>query len=341
MNTAASVASVGLLLIGMACGGTGCSPCGSSTGESASASDCSLTPRPAEGEFSVMTFNLNNYSLSEGSHSSESLEPAARSEAQALVEVIAQTAPDILAVQEMGNPGAWADFKLRLRKAGLAYDYEEYLQASDQDLNIAVLSRYPITAYNSHTDDRYTIGPKQFPLQRGIIEVDIEINPAYTLRLMVAHLKSNLFHAYGQAEMRRNEARLLNKNIRAALAPNPDINLLVVGDMNVTPDTALFRDIVTYQDKPILFDLRPADTAGDAWTYRESNDSSQRLDYMLVSQGLLPEVRLNKTATIRSRQLLQASDHRPLVATFTATEQDSESAPDLSLFLPPEIPMND
>jgi len=341
MNTATSIASVGLLLIGMAFGGIGCSPCDSSKDGSAPVSDGAVTPAPAEGEFSVMTFNVNNYSLSEGSDSRESLKPTARKEAGDLIEVIVQTAPDILAVQEMGNPAAWADFKLRLRKAGLAYDYEEYLRANKQDLNIAVLSRYPITVHNSHTDDLYTIGPRQFPLQRGIIEVDIEINPAYTLRLMVAHLKSNLFHAYGQAEMRRNEARLLNKNVRATLNSNPEINLLVVGDMNVTPDTALFRDIVTYQDKPILFDLRPADTAGDAWTYRESNDSSQRLDYMLVNQGLLPEVLPEKSFAIRSRQLLQATDHRPLVATFTATECDPDSAPDLTESLPPEIPMND
>jgi len=288
-----------------------------------------------------MTFNLNHYSLSDKGEALDTLEPAARKETAALIDVITKAAPDILAVQEMGNPAAWADFKLRLRRAGLAYNYEEYLQASEQDLNIAVLSLYPITAFNSHTDDRYTIGPTQFPLQRGIIEVDVEINPAYTLRLMVAHLKSNLYHAYGQAEMRRNEARLLNKNIRASLDSHPDINLLVVGDMNMTPDTALFRDIVTYQDQPILFDLRPADAAGDAWTYRESNDSTRRLDYMLVSQGLLPEVLLDKTTAIRSRQLLQVSDHRPLVATFTATEQDPDSAPDLSKGLPPEIPMND
>jgi len=338
MKTASSVAGIGILLLGTVFGGMGCSPC-DSTGSAPSA--CGGFSRPAEGEFSVMTFNLNDYSLVGGDEAHDTLQPAARNETAALIRIITDAAPDILAVQEMGNPASWADFKLRLRQAGLAYDYEEYLRTGDQDLNMAVLSRYLITAHNSHTDDRYTIGPTQFPLQRGIIEVDIELRPDYSLRLIVAHLKSNRYHAYGQAEMRRNEARLLNKNIRASIDSDPTINLLVVGDMNVTPDTALFRDIVTYQDKPILFDLRPADTAGDAWTYRENNDSSQRLDYMLVNQGLLPEVLPEKSFAIRSRQLLQVSDHRPLVAMFTASEQDPESAPDLTQGLPPEIPMND
>lgn len=339
MHTAASIASVGLLLIGTALGGIGCRPCDSAGDRISPASETVPPSRPDKGEFSVMTFNLNGYELVD--QEGDTLTRSPRKETAALITAIRQASPDILAVQEMGDPSAWADFKLRLRNAGLAYDYEEYLRASEQDLNIAVLSRYPITAHNSHTDDLYTIGPRQFPLQRGLIEVDIQINPGYRLRLLAAHLKSSRYHAFGQAEMRRNEARLLNNHVRASLEENPDINLLVVGDMNATPDTALFRDIITYQEKPILFDLRPADAAGDAWTCRESDDSCQRLDYMLLSKGLLPEVRIGKTTAIRSRQLLQATDHRPLIATFVATEQDPASAPDLTRDLPPEIPMND
>ncbi len=303
MNTVASVASVGVLLFGITFGGSGCSPCNPTENCPTDSPERPAFPRPAKGEFSVMTLNLNEYALTEGNQSDESLERKPRKEAAALIQIIQQASPDILALQEMGNPSAWDDFKLRLRKSGLAYDYEEYLRASEQDLNIAVLSRYPIVAHNSHTDDLYTIGPKQFPLQRGIIEVDIEINPAYTVRLMVAHLKSKRYHAYGKAEMQRNEARLLNNHVRASLKENPDINLMVVGDLNVTPNTALLRDITTYQDKPILSDLRPTDSAGDAWTCRENDDSCSRLDYILLSDGILPEVLLDKTFAIRSRLL--------------------------------------
>jgi len=338
MKMVASVAGIGFLLLGIVFGESGCSPCASTETSSASAPGL---PHPAKGEFSVMTLNLNEYVLVGGDESDESLERKPRKESAALIAVIKRASPDILAVQEMGDPSAWDNFKLRLRQAGLGYDYEEYLRASEQDLNIAVLSRFPIVAHNSHTDDLYTIGPKQFPLQRGIIEVDIQINADYQIRLMVSHLKSKRYHAYGKAEMQRNEARLLNNHVRASLKENPDINLIVLGDLNVTPGTALLRDILTYQDQAILFDLRPTDAAGDAWTHRTSNDAYQRIDYILVSDGLLPEVQIDKTFAIRSRQLLPATDHCPLVATFIATERGEESAPDLSRDLLPEIPMSD
>lgn len=298
-------------------------------------------PRPADGEFSVMTFNLNQYALLDRDGDADTLEPKPPEEAGSIVETIRQVSPDVLAVQEMGDPAAWAEFKYSLRQAGLEYGYEEYLRRGRSVLNLAVLSRFPIVATNSHVDDVYTIGPTKFPVMRGIVEIDLDVNPRYRLRLMAAHLKSKVFHSFGQAEMRRNEARLLNNHIRDALKDNPDVNLLVVGDFNDDPSSAALRDIATYKRQRILHDLRPTDAVGDAWTHRENNDAYHRIDYMLASAGLLPEVVPDKTYAVRSPQLMRASDHRPLVATFVAAERGAESAPDLSKRLPPEIPPND
>lgn len=298
-------------------------------------------PRAAAGEFSVMTFNLNQYALLDRDGDSDTLEPKPPEEAGCIVDVIRQVSPDVLAVQEMGDPAAWAEFKYSLRQAGLDYGHEEYLRRGKSVLNMAVLSRFPIVATNSHVDDVYTIGPTKFPLMRGVIEIDLEINPQYRLRLMVAHLKSKVFHSFGQAEMRRNEARLLNNHIRRALDADPDVNLLVVGDLNDDPSSAALRDIATYKRQRILHDLRPVDAVGDAWTHRENNDVYHRIDYMLASAGLLPEVVPEKTYAVRSPRLMHASDHRPLVATFVAAERGAETAPDLSTRLPPEIPQND
>lgn len=298
-------------------------------------------PRPATGEFSVMTFNLNQYALLDRDGNADTLEPKPPEEAGAIVEVIREVSPDVLAVQEMGDPAAWAEFKYSLRQAGLDYGYEEYLRRGRSLLNMAVLSRFPIAATNSHVADAYTIGPTKFPVMRGIIELDLQIRSDYRLRLMVAHLKSKVFHSFGQAEMRRNEARLLNNHIRDALAGDSNVNLLVVGDFNDDPSSAALRDIATYKRQRILHDLRPADAVGDAWTHRENNDAYHRIDYMLASDGLLPELVPDKTYAVRSPLLMGASDHRPLVATFVAAERGADVAPDLSQRLPPEIPQND
>ena len=338
MKNAAPIFLVGLFVLAAA-GWTGCSLFQSEA--PAATNQDHAFPRPAEGEFSVMTFNLNQYALLDRDGDADTLEPKPPEEAGAIVEVIRQVSPDILAVEEMGDPAAWAEFKYSLRQAGLDYPHEEYLRRGKSVLNMAVLSRFPIVASHSHVDDTYTIGPTKFPVMRGIIEIDLAVNSQYRLRLMVAHLKSKVFHSFGQAEMRRSEARLLNNHIRDSLKENPDVNLLVVGDFNDDPSSAALRDIATYKRQRLLHDLRPTDAVGDAWTHRENDDNYHRIDYMLASDGLMPEVIPEKSFVVRSSLLLRASDHRPVVATFAAADRGPDAAPDLSKRLPPEIPQND
>lgn len=296
---------------------------------------------PAAGEFSVMSFNLRQYRLQDRDEGPDPLSPRPRPEADALFDVIRKASPDVLAVQEMGDPDAWTDFKNRLRAAGLQYRYEEYLRADPNDSNLALLSRFPVVGRFPRTNDVYTIGPSQFPVRRGFLDVEIEVNPDYRFRLVAAHLKSKVFHAYGQAEMRRNEARLLGNHARALLNQNPDLNLLVLGDFNDVPDSRVLREIRTYQDKSILLDLRPADPSGDAWTRRAPNDVHERVDYLLASPAMAREILLDKTTVSRDPILLPATDHRPLFAVFSARDLPAGSAPDLSLRSPPDFPQND
>ena len=326
MKPAALAAPILLALLA-----AGCRPAGPS----------SAAPARSADRFTVMTFNLNQYALADRDGNADTLEPKPPREADAILAAIRQAAPDILAVQEMGDPAAWADFQARLRAAGLDYPHAEYLRQDPQDRNLALLSRFPIAACRFHTNDTFTIGPGEFPVRRGFIEADIDVHSTYRLRLLVAHLKSKVFHEYGQAEMRRNEARLLCNHIRAVLDENPAANLLVVGDFGDTPDSRPLREILTYQDKPILFDLRPTDPLGDAWTQRQTDDTHQRVDYMLVNSGLLHETVAAKLYVVRTPCLVAASDHCPLVAIFSAREQGPESAPDLSLRKPADFPQHD
>ena len=141
--------------------------------------------------------------------------------------------------------------------------------------------------------------------------------------------------------MRRNEARLLCNHVRAILKENPDINLLVVGDFNDEPSSAPIQEIIQYQGKAILHDLRPVDDNGAAWTYRGFDDNHQRIDYMLASDCLLPELVLDKTFVVYFPSLAKASDHRPVVGTFVAAERGPEAAPDLNSRKPSEFPLDD
>ena len=334
----AAVLSVLALLAAAGWGAAGCSRSAPPPPEG----DLPDAARPADGEFSVMTFNLDRYALPVSEGLDDAAPAAPPPGADAIVRAIRQASPDDLAVQGMGPPDAWADFRFRLRQAGLDYRFEEYLSRDDdQELRLAVLSRHPIVSRSPRLRDRYTIGPGQFPVLRGFIELDIEPDPGYRFRLFVTHLKSKRFHEYGQAEMRRNEARLLANHIRASLQENPGLNLLVAGDFSDEPGSRALREVLFYQGKPVLFDLRPADAEGDAWTRRTDADRHLRTSFLLVNGGMLNEVLPDKTRILQASGLRNATAHRPLIAVFAAREQGPESAPDLSERRPVEYPEYD
>lgn len=286
-------------------------------------------PKPDTNQFSVMTFNLNHYSLIDREDSGI-LQPKPKLEAASIIEVIRAVAPDILLVQEMGDPAAWAEFKYALRQAGLEYIAEEFLQRGRQNLNLALLSRFPIISRDSHISDSYTIGTAKFPILRGVLDVLIEVQPDYHLRVMGVHLKSKVFHSFGQTEMRRAESRLVGGYVRDVLNKDPNANLVLLGDFNDDPGSLPIREVSTYRRQPILHDLRPVDYAGDAWTHISAKDTYHRIDYVFVSPGLLPEVDITKTFAVRSPLLEQATDHRPLVATFYMVDRPAMAAPDLT-----------
>ncbi len=271
---------------------------------------------PELNTFSVMTYNLQQYALMDRDGGGEPDDPKPESERAAVVALISKERPDVLAVQEMGDEIIFGQFREALRAAGQNYPYAELLQRGTIEANLAVLSRFPIVSVQHHTNDWYSIGPAKVPVARGFLDVTIQVNPQYQFRLLGAHLKSKVHSPLGQTEMRRNEARLLNKNVRAILKENPQVNLLVVGDMNDDYKSAPLREVAGRRGGE-LTDLRPVDSVGDAWTYfRETVDEYNRLDYLFVSEGMFPEVVKEKTRVVRDPLTAQASDHRPVIGVF-------------------------
>ncbi len=271
---------------------------------------------PESNTFSVMTYNLHQYALMDRDGGGEPDDPKPGNERKAVLALIAKERPDVLAVQEMGDETIFGQFREALCAVGLDYPYAELLQRGRIEANLAVLSRFPIISVQHHTNDWYSIGPAKVPVTRGFLDVSIQVNPQYQFRLISAHLKSKVHSPLGQTEMRRNEARLLNKNVRAILKGNPQVNLLVVGDMNDDYQSAPLREVAGRRGGK-LTDLRPVDSVGDAWTYFMAfKDQYNRLDYLFVSEGMLPEVVKKQTRVVRDPLTTQASDHRPVIGVF-------------------------
>lgn len=267
-------------------------------------------------EYSLLCFNLKHYSLEDRDRDGQRNDPKPIESRAAVAEIIACANPDILVLQEIGGPTIFAELRQRLAREGIEYGHIEYLRASPHDNNIAVLTRFPITASQSHTNDTYSIGDAELRVARGIIDIDLEIAADTRVKLMATHLKSKVYHPLGQTEMRRNEARILGQHIGQALRNKPDLKLIVAGDLNDLPTSGAVREIIG-RGPDGLVDLRPCDESGDAWTHRQIDDDiHQRIDYILISRTLADAIDKDKTRIIDIPATRIASDHRPLLAVF-------------------------
>lgn len=248
-------------------------------------------------------------------------DPKPEAERRAIVSLIAKENPDVLAVQEMGAAPVFAEFRSALRAAGRDYPYAELLEYGRKDANLAVLSRFPIVAVQHHTNEWYSIGEAKLPVARGFLDVSVQVSPAYQFRLLGAHLKSKVYSPLGQTEMRRNEARLLNKAVREILEESPDANLLLVGDLNDDYNSSPLREVAGRRGGEMT-DLRPEDEVGDVWTFFSGGtDSYSRFDYLFVSEGMRPEVIREQTRVVRDPLTCEASDHRPVIGVFYTQER--------------------
>lgn len=282
--------------------------------------------------FRVATYNVENY-LDQPAAG----RPVKSAEAKAKVrESILALKPDVLAMEEMGSLSALQELRESLKGQGLDFPYWEHVTGFDTNIHIAILSKFPFTARHPHTNDNFLLSGKRFWVGRGFAEVDVQVNTNYSFTLIAAHLKSKRAVAVAdEKELRLEEAKLLREKIDARLAANPNVNLVVVGDFNDTKDSASTKAVIG-RGKTKLVDTRPGERNGDSapssnpaydpprvtWTYfwgRE--DSYTRIDFLLLSPAMAREWVTNETYVLTVPNWGVGSDHRPVVATFTAEER--------------------
>jgi endonuclease/exonuclease/phosphatase family metal-dependent hydrolase len=266
-------------------------------------------------------YNIENYLEMNRRQGEEAVPgPKPENEKKTLIRIIKEIQPDILGVAEMGPPDQFEEFQKRLKEAGLEYPFNEYVDGPDRDRHLALLSRFKILERHSAKDLFFDLNGQREPVERGFLDVTIEINPSFHLRLVGAHLKSKLSAPSGEALLRRKEARLLRQHVDAVLAKDPNENLLVYGDLNDTRDQPPIQEILGLRQGPNrLKEIPLADSQGDRWTYyRRLSDTYDRIDYILADKALWPKIDQGHSYLYRSPDWYSASDHRPAVAAIKA-----------------------
>ena len=267
----------------------------------------------------IATYNVENY-LGEEPAAEDSPrrgKPKSEKAIDAVVQVIKDISPDILAVCEMGEPERFEDFKKRLAGAGLGYTDFEYVQGVDPDRHLALVSRFPIVARQSLPDVSYELAGRPEKVKRGFLDVTIQINGGYRLRVVSTHLKSKLPVPEGEAIVRRYESQLLRKHLDEILAADPNVKLACLGDFNDLKNEPAYHEIAGARGSTYLAALPAKDDLGDTWTeYWKAADLYSRIDYNFVSPALHREVAPGSPRVYRSAYWNDASDHRPVFATI-------------------------
>ena len=289
-----------------------------------------LTGLTAEADtFRIATYNVENY-LDQPTASRRGVKST---EAKAKIrETIGTLKTDVLALEEMGSTNALLELRAALKVDGQDFPFWEYVQSFDTNIHIAVLSKLPIVARRPHTNELFLLDGKHFQVKRGFAELDIQAATNFTFTLIAAHLKSHLSTPDAdEAEERLGEAKVLRKIIDARLSQNLGAKLVVLGDFNDEKDSATIKQI-TGRGKLKLIDTRPAERNGDnaygappdvtprnvAWTYfYGKNDTYSRIDYILISSGLVKHWVKPETYIPTVPNWGIGSDHRPIVATFS------------------------
>lgn len=273
-------------------------------------------------DYTFCAYNLKNWLSMEryDSGSAQEVAPKPLEERKRVVEILADIAPDVLGVCEIGTEADVADLQKRLKSAGVDLPHVARAHGGDPTRSLALLSRFPISAQNSQTDLKYQIGDQTLPMQRGILDATVQFKPDLQVRFLGVHLKSKReIPGADESMMRRNEAHLLRRHIDSIFARETKVKLLCYGDFNEHRNEPAIAEIIgSRASESYMTELPLRDSDGLVWThFWDSADVYSRLDFLFSSRNLRPQIDLRKASIYSVRDFDKASDHRPLVIRIT------------------------
>jgi endonuclease/exonuclease/phosphatase family metal-dependent hydrolase len=215
--------------------------------------------------FKVTSWNLEN--LFRPTDASD--QPAYDQKLQQTANIILKLAPDVLAMQEVGNPEALTDLQAALENQ---YPHQAISSFPDRrGIRVGYLSKLPIDQ-PLDLQDFPTTGLASVPsmdaegnpdtvttLSRGALQISVTPKPGFTIHLINAHLKSKLLSYPSQGKRprfapkdeneraiiagfallkRTAEAIALRVQANQLLEDNAKAALILLGDLNDGPDAA-------------------------------------------------------------------------------------------------------
>jgi endonuclease/exonuclease/phosphatase family metal-dependent hydrolase len=260
------------------------------------------------------------------------MEPVNEKATQHTAQVIKDVNADVFGVVEADSRPSLSKFQSILLRAieGAPYPHVMLIDGNDDrgiDVGLLAKDDYDIVRIRSHIDDRDADG---VVFSRDCPEFTIRTPTGQHLVVLVNHFKSK---GYGTktAEKRKRQAARVAK-IYDDLIAEGETNIVVLGDLNDTPDSDALAPLLAQTDLKDISKNQNFTSDGRAGTYK-NGAKGQKIDYLLLSPALDAKVTggsifrmgvwggKNGTlfphyATI-TKEAEQASDHAAIYADIT------------------------
>lgn len=193
-------------------------------------------------EITVATYNILNIfdDFDDPYYVDESTAAKPRSQLDNLAKSIRALNADVIALQEVENRGYLERF-FQAFLADMGYEHIVHFEGNDtRGIDVALVSRIPVDTVTSYRHHEFPgADGKPMVFERDLLAVHLVPPKGKPFEVWVLHLKSN-FEGREYAEpIRKAEAADVRKQLDARLKADPSARILVCGDFNDTPDSAM------------------------------------------------------------------------------------------------------
>lgn len=237
---------------------------------------------------------------------------------KALAEAIKLESPDIIAMQEVENEGVLKDFN----KDHLNNEYPNYVMYPTNDgrgIRVAFMFKNSVKLVESvsHRDEKLN-GQKVFA--RDLLEATFETPNGNHITLYTSHFKSMRGGEKETTQRRIDEASTAKRLIEEKIAKNPDVKIMLLGDLNTLHSQHGNRVLEKLTDRrdpnPNNQMVEVLEQNGKIPNTHEGNKRNRdsKLDYCFVTPNLAQTTKAYVAGQFRKEPWTKASDHLPIVA---------------------------
>ena len=277
---------------------------------------------------SIATFNVENYLL-ESSGGRRIKFPASR---RMVWDSLFEMNADVVFLQELGSEQALLNIRTNLHARGIDYPQAVFSETPASPIHLGMLSKLPVSTVRHHTTNVFVLYGRAFRSSRAFMEVDIQLPKRTSLKVFAAHLKSKRpVHYADQWDLRTREAKMLRQLVERCMEKHPEQLLAVLGDFNDDPSSETLKFLKGATGKWKLMDARLVEgrpgfqtearvSSGkrqSVWThFFDDDDLFSRVDFILMNRDLSRIYRPDMSYVLDHPKWGEASDHRPVLATF-------------------------